>query len=238
MFKYLNFIALISIISNSHSYEVVDEFTKPFKNPTTRNILLSGSLLTASMIYIDRDFDRHNQAQISKHNVSFKLCKFGNEQGQILPNILYTLVNAGLAMSLDNGTVYKKRAIDMFNATLYSGLLTDIIKPIINERRPSGGNYSFPSGHATTAFAFASYISMEHEWYYGLPAYLCAFTVGYSRVASNFHYPHDIVAGAAIGISYGMAQFYKNYLDTLTFTPLVLPTERADGMKILLTKEF
>jgi hypothetical protein len=46
------------------------------------------------------------------------------------------------------------------------------------------------------------------------------------------------VAGATIGMSYGMAQYYKNYLSTLAFTPMILPTENADGIKFLVLKEF
>lgn len=224
--------------ANNVTDEIVQNFLRPYKIEKTRNILLGGTLITASMVYIDRDFDKHNQAQISKHNFSEKICKEGNEKLQIVPNLIYFLANGILGYTSDNGSVYTKRAVDMFNATFYSSLTTNIIKPIINEKRPSGGNYSFPSGHTTSAFAFASYVAMEHEWYWGVPAYLCASLVGYSRIATNFHYPHDVLMGAAIGMSYGLAQYYKNYLDEISYTPMIMPTGDGQGIKLLVTKEF
>lgn len=236
------FVMLMLAIISTHlySYDIVDEFTRPFTQSTPRNILISGSLITASMVFIDRDFDKHNQQQISKHKKYNNMCKQGNEHLQIIPNIAYTLINGiiGYYFKDNDQEEYKRRAWDMFNATLYSGLLTDIIKPLANETRPSGGRYSFPSGHSTTAFAFASYVATEHAWYYGIASYLMATCVAYSRIASNFHYPHDTVMGAAIGISYGLSQFYKNNPDKLSYVPMIIPSSDGAGMQMLFTRDF
>jgi membrane-associated phospholipid phosphatase len=35
---------------------------------------------------------------------------------------------------------------------------------------------------------------------YGIPAYALASYVGYTRVEAKAHHPHDVVAGAGIGI--------------------------------------
>lgn len=40
----------------------------------------------------------------------------------------------------------------------------------------------------------------RYGWEVGLPAYVLASFVAYSRVKSDYHYAHDVVAGAAIGI--------------------------------------
>lgn len=221
----------------AYSNVILDELEKPLTIPTTRNVLISGVLLSAAMLYIDKDFDKHNQRQIAKHKLSDKTLKFGNEGGQIIPALSYIAINAALS-STENGTIYQKRAVDMFNAVLYSGIVTDVLKPVINETRPSGGHYSFPSGHSTTAFAFASYVGLEHGWKWGVPAYALAAYVGYSRIASGFHYPHDVVAGAAIGMAYGMSQYYKNYLNVISFTPMLTPVDQGKGLAFTLTKEF
>lgn len=70
----------------------------------------------------------------------------------------------------------------------------------INEKRPNGESRSFPSGHASISFASAEFVRNRYGWKYGLPAYVFASFVGYSRVEANQHYTHDVVAGAAIGI--------------------------------------
>ena len=85
-----------------------------------------------------------------------------------------------------------------------SGILTLGItyglKYTISETRPNGGQHSFPSGHSSTSFASAEFIRERYGWSCGIPAYLAASFVGYSRVESKEHYTRDVIAGALIGI--------------------------------------
>jgi len=78
--------------------------------------------------------------------------------------------------------------------------LTYSLKYTIDERRPNGGSHSFPSGHTSSAFQGASFIQQRYGWRYGLPAYLGAAYTGWSRVELEAHHPHDVFAGAAVGI--------------------------------------
>jgi membrane-associated phospholipid phosphatase len=57
---------------------------------------------------------------------------------------------------------------------------------------------SFPSGHAATAFAFASAVG-RHLPGLAVPLGLLAGGVAYSRVHVGVHYPGDVVAGAILG---------------------------------------
>ena len=58
---------------------------------------------------------------------------------------------------------------------------------------------SFPSGHATTAFALAAVIGFVSErWFY--PTLALAAVIGVSRVALGVHYPSDVVGGALLGL--------------------------------------
>jgi membrane-associated phospholipid phosphatase len=70
------------------------------------------------------------------------------------------------------------------------------------ERRhvPMPRSTSFPSGHASSAFAFATGVSHVVP---GLsPALRAAATlVGYSRVHTGVHYPGDVMIGAFIGVT-------------------------------------
>jgi undecaprenyl-diphosphatase len=67
---------------------------------------------------------------------------------------------------------------------------------------PNWGDWtfqSFPSGHATTAFALAAVIGfVSPRWY--APGLLLAAAIAVSRVALGVHYTSDVVAGAILGV--------------------------------------
>ncbi|MDB6127000.1 MAG: phosphoesterase PA-phosphatase related protein [Verrucomicrobia bacterium] len=84
------------------------------------------------------------------------------------------------------------------------------LKYAIHARRPSGELHSFPSGHAAITFSSAEFLRKRYGWKLGVPAYLFASYVGYSRVRAHEHYSRDVVAGAAIG-------FATTYLVTKPF---------------------
>jgi membrane-associated phospholipid phosphatase len=70
---------------------------------------------------------------------------------------------------------------------------------------------SFPSGHSTNAFAFASTVSRETEmwwpksrWYIGPVMYGGATLVGLSRMYNNQHWASDVIGGAAVGTIIGL----------------------------------
>jgi membrane-associated phospholipid phosphatase len=69
-----------------------------------------------------------------------------------------------------------------------------------------GGGSSFPSGHASSAFALATSLFLENKkWYVGVPAFTWASLVAYSRVDLGVHYPSDVLAGAALGVGSAFA---------------------------------
>lgn len=78
------------------------------------------------------------------------------------------------------------------------------LKSAVHEQRPdNSNNRSFPSGHATMAFASASTLHRRYGWEVGLPAYAAAALTGSARVAARKHHLHDVAAGAAIGVISG-----------------------------------
>jgi membrane-associated phospholipid phosphatase len=76
-----------------------------------------------------------------------------------------------------------------------------VLKPLINDKRPNQGKWSFPSGHTASAFTGATFIQKKYGWKYGLPAYVAACGVGYSRVHARKHWMRDVCAGASIAIA-------------------------------------
>lgn len=87
------------------------------------------------------------------------------------------------------------------------------LKYTVDETRPNGGEHSFPSAHTSISFSAAEFMRKRYGWEYGVPAYAAASFVAYSRVEAGEHYPHDVVAGAAIGIvsSYIFTKPYKGW---------------------------
>ena len=81
--------------------------------------------------------------------------------------------------------------------------VTYLLKLSINKPRPANhGGFGFPSGHTSTSFHGAAFIHQRFGLKYGIPAYLCAAYVGWSRVGGGTkkHDYNDVVAGATIGI--------------------------------------
>ncbi len=60
--------------------------------------------------------------------------------------------------------------------------------------------FSLPSGHTAAAFVMASSIYIVFP-VIGICCFVWAAMIGLSRVALTVHYPTDIIAGAALGVS-------------------------------------
>lgn len=129
----------------------------------------------------------------------------------------------------------QRRVVDLglhsVEAIVIAGALTGVIKTVAGRARPKvdvgnsmnfelfrglgNDNYrSFPSGHTTIAFAFASIVSSEtlrwrsgSRWVVGPIMYGSAALAGVSRMYNNEHWVSDVVAGAAIGTLTGLKVF-------------------------------
>ncbi|MDR3264026.1 MAG: phosphatase PAP2 family protein [Clostridiales bacterium] len=69
----------------------------------------------------------------------------------------------------------------------------------VNLLIPPPGDYSFPSGHSASAFAFAVSVLIFNKKI-GIPAVILAFAVALSRLYLYVHYPSDVLSGIIIGI--------------------------------------
>jgi undecaprenyl-diphosphatase len=86
---------------------------------------------------------------------------------------------------------------------VFERLRPPLADPTVTALVVTPGGYSFPSGHATTAFAAAAAVGTLHprlRW----PLLGVAATVGFSRVYLGVHYGLDVLAGAALGTAIGI----------------------------------
>jgi len=94
--------------------------------------------------------------------------------------------------------------MDLIQSQLIAAGLTQGLKYATQRERPDGsGATSFPSGHASGTFAFATALERHLGWRYAVPAYAAASYVAASRLPSNRHWLSDVVFGATVGIISG-----------------------------------
>ena len=94
----------------------------------------------------------------------------------------------------------QKASMQFIKTICTSFIITHTTKRLINKQRPNGGDYSFPSGHTSAAFTGAAFIERRYGLKVGVPTYLLASYVGWTRIASNYHDKWDVLGGAIIGI--------------------------------------
>jgi membrane-associated phospholipid phosphatase len=122
----------------------------------------------------------------------------------------------------------KAVALDGISASIIaSGLIVQPLKYGFGRSRPNknlgaydfgpfNGNDSFPSGHATQAFAVATVIAEHYDsLWIKLTAYGLASAVGYARMNNDAHWSSDVLAGAAIGAFVGhvVVRFNQHHRD-------------------------
>lgn len=146
-------------------------------------------------------------------------------------NIIYLAAAVGLPLLSDgkHGTNHALRAADAIGTSV---LLSEGLKNLFHEKRPdSNAHDSFPSGHATAAFAAATVESDLHPkqaalWFTG------ATLISYSRIRLHRHYGRDVIAGALLG--YGTARLELSTPRGLILSPLIQPESRSFGVQMTL----
>jgi hypothetical protein len=127
--------------------------------------------------------------------------------------------------------------VDSLEAQFWAaGIITPIVKRLAGRSRPNAelGTYnfrpfrsdsqSFPSGHATNAFAAATAIAGHYDtWVVPTIVYTVATGVAMSRLHDHVHWPSDVVAGALIGRAVAKGIVFRHR--HLEVTPIVGPHE-------------
>ena len=99
-------------------------------------------------------------------------------------------------------------------SVLAGAAISGLLKEAFDRPRPAFAGFdltalaapdtpSFPSGHATTAFAAAAAVGAFHPKL-RIPLYAVALLVALSRVYLQAHYGLDVLAGAVLGIAIGL----------------------------------
>jgi len=128
-----------------------------------------------------------------------------------------TIAVAGLPLGafsagrIARGDRFRACTYDMSQAIIVNGIWTFAIKLAAQRERPNmENNKSFPSGHSSEAFAWATVIDRHYGLKGGIPAYAVATFIATSRMAKNAHWLSDVVAGSALGFGIGRAVVRRN----------------------------
>lgn len=181
------------------------------------------------------------QCQVFSQNLDIRILKSINSPENLPSDKYYQFISnsaavvvlgipAGLAMVgiFKHDSNMFRNACVIAAASIINEGITYILKYSINRERPfdrysfilkksDGGNPSFPSSHASSAFATATTLSLLYpKWYIIVPSYLWAGTVSYSRMYLGVHYPSDVLGGMIVGIgsayiTYKANKWLQNY---------------------------
>ena len=150
-----------------------------------------------------------------------------NISKSVYPLALATPITIFAVGLINKDKKLQQQSYKIVGSLLINTAITQAMKYTINRNRPYQdyptiiypnnieNDASFPSGHTSTAFALATSMSIQYKkWYVVVPAYAWATSVGYSRLYLGEHYPTDVLAGAAIGIS---SAFLNEWLNKKLF---------------------
>lgn len=144
------------------------------------------------------------------HNVflNYFFSFFSLKGNSIIVWLLVILISLILEERKNPGISRKdKKFIILFSLSfLLTGLIVafplknlfERVRPITSQVFPCPTDYSFPSGHAATAFAAAAiltYFDKKRRWFY----YIVALLISFSRIYLGCHYFFDVVVGVFFG---------------------------------------
>ena len=169
----------------------------------------AGGILAAS--HFDRGFSR--RAERLEDVTPTRLRKVFHEIGNV--NIIRPMAAVVFVGALTSSNIYfQDAAFTSLESIILANLLANGLKLAIGRARPHenagpnsvkpfSGSRSFPSGHATTVFAFTT----PWIFYYPGIASGALFTLGLgtavARMADQYHWFSDVLGGAFIGFGVG-----------------------------------
>lgn len=192
--------------------DFVDVLASP-KNWKGGDFLSFSAVLGAGLLLYSVDQDIQQWAQDHRSSSSEDIFKtighLGN--GVVLIGLMTALYVSGEVS--DNNSL-RKTALLSLESWLTTGIIVRGLKSVVGRARPWTGESShsfhpfstrsrfasFPSGHASSAFAVATVIAdQSKKVYIDILAYSLATTVALSRVHLDKHWASDILVGSAIG---------------------------------------
>jgi membrane-associated phospholipid phosphatase len=205
-----------------------------------------GTAAVAALYAADRTLYRNVQDHRSSFTDDFAkaVTPFGGRRAE---NISVLLILAGAGMHDDNLRDAGRDSLE--SEIIAGGIVTPLLKRAFGRARPiqeegassftpfSSGHQSFPSGHATNAFAFATAIAGHYDgWVVPTIVYSLASGVAFSRVNDRAHFPSDVLAGALIGRAIAKSVVHRHGHRTTAWTITPTVTGGRAGVMVHITR--
>jgi membrane-associated phospholipid phosphatase len=195
------------------------------------------SVNTFAMMLTDTDFQK--SVQKNRTHTTDQVSEWTDKYTKRVTNL--TIGGLYLSGLIFHDRKAKETALLCLESVALAEGITTGLKHLIGRSRPFGNqgafhfdplkspppiySLSFPSGHATTAFALSSVVAEQYRsWLVRMISYSFALVVSSARVNNNAHFLSDVFWGGIIGISVGrcLVKFHKN--------------ERTPGWELISTK--
>lgn len=182
------------------------------------------SVNTFALMLTDTDFQK--SVQKNRIHTTDKVSEWTNKYTKRVAN--FTIGGLYLSGLVFHDRKAKETALLCLESVALAEGITKGLKYLIGRSRPFANkgafnfdplkspapiySLSFPSGHATTAFALSSVVAEQYRsWLVRLVSYSFAVMVSLGRVNTNVHFLSDIVWGGIVGISVGrcLVKFHK-----------------------------
>lgn len=200
-----------------------------------RTLALFLGVVVLLMVFADFPLSRF---MIAEPGAFFEIMRTAHDVGNSIWFLVSYIAWGCAAYAYSHITTNEKRAAQarklafifafLAGCIIVSGLLVDILKPIIGRARPymalegrgywapftfSGRYYSMPSGHATTMLAAAAGLSIllrKAAKPIHIILYALALFGAFARIAARKHFASDILVGGIIGVmaSYWLADLF------------------------------
>lgn len=195
------------------------EFTKPFHmNRREWGQLGMFTLATGALLFADEPVQRQALKFRATNSGGLKASKYITNTGGVYEIVTLSALGA-------YGYIFKNEKVRTTTLLATQAYITGtaietVVKYLTGRSRPSyyhtgteaeprfkgpftksSSNSSFPSGHATVAFAAATVFAMEYKSTIWVPilAYSAATLISASRITENKHWITDVFVGAVLG---------------------------------------
>ena len=228
-------------------YDGLCTFTSPSRFNGS-DWMKTGAVIFTTAAFMNYDKDIRREFSKNHNDTRDKIADAGNVYGNLItPVVLGTgIYSYGLFFKDD---YVRETGRMIFESVLFSGIITDVTKIIAGRSRPytergpyfynmftfNEGSLSFPSGHATVAFAVSSVLSNRiHNLYASIGLYTLSTVTALSRIYSDKHWASDVVLGSAIGYFVGeyVSSDRKNCKSKCGVTCKIYPTTNGLGVNL------
>jgi membrane-associated phospholipid phosphatase len=198
-----------------------DYFTAPlhFESNDWRNAGIAAAIVGSGFL-----LDNTARSYSQQNHSNFKDDLFDIDQYYTTKYVVIATAGIyGFGLFANNDGV-RNLGVQLGESVIYAGAVTVTLKSLIGRSRPyknqghtdfkpftiNNDNLSFPSGHATLAFAFSTVMAHQIDNIFWRVGWFGAATlVSYARLYHNEHWASDVLMGGAIG--YFTGRFVVNH---------------------------